>query len=316
MADYEATTWVEGEPPGISAAELQRMDDAIETLWYSTEGAIPIGTVLPFAGPSCPGGYLFCDNGEYSRETYADLFAVIGVLYGPGDGSTTFNVPDLRARFPIGKAATGDAGTLAASGGSLNHVHAVAGLGAHVHAISLVTGSHGHSAGSLTADSHGHSASGSAGAEASHTHAGTAHQHTAGTLAISAEASHTHGFSDGFTTSGPSGTTAAGYAGGLSIPSTSHTHTGTASGTTGAGSSHSHTLSGATTSAGGAAGGAGSSHTHSISVSVGGGSAGISGDVSSNTVTVSGDTGSAGSSGGDTDPADPPYLVLNYIIKT
>lgn len=63
---------------------------------------MPPGTVLPYAGSSAPTGFLMCDGAAVSRTTYADLFAVISTTFGAGDGSTTFNVPDLRGRFAIG----------------------------------------------------------------------------------------------------------------------------------------------------------------------------------------------------------------------
>ena len=55
----------------------------------------PIGTIYAFAGSEIPNGYLPCNGSAISRETYADLFAVIGTTYGSGDGSTTFNLPNL-----------------------------------------------------------------------------------------------------------------------------------------------------------------------------------------------------------------------------
>ena len=64
--------------------------------------AIPSGSVTAFAGSSAPSGYLLCDGSQQSRTTYADLYAVIGDTYGPGDGSTTFNLPDLRGEFVRG----------------------------------------------------------------------------------------------------------------------------------------------------------------------------------------------------------------------
>ena len=61
--------------------------------------ATPAGTVSAYAGSSAPAAYLLCDGAAVSRTTYSDLFAVIGTTYGPGDGSTTFNLPDLRGEF-------------------------------------------------------------------------------------------------------------------------------------------------------------------------------------------------------------------------
>lgn len=58
------------------------------------------GIVLPFAGSTAPSGWLFCDGSAVSRTTYAKLFAAIGTTYGTGDGSTTFNLPNLIDRIP------------------------------------------------------------------------------------------------------------------------------------------------------------------------------------------------------------------------
>ena len=61
----------------------------------------PAGMVSPFAGPveSIPAGWLLCDGSEISRTEYANLYDAIGVCWGVGDGSTTFNLPDLRGMF-------------------------------------------------------------------------------------------------------------------------------------------------------------------------------------------------------------------------
>lgn len=62
-------------------------------------GSTPSGIVEWFAGSAAPAGYLKCNGAAVSRTTYADLFAAIGTTYGVGDGSTTFNVPDVRGEF-------------------------------------------------------------------------------------------------------------------------------------------------------------------------------------------------------------------------
>lgn len=64
--------------------------------------SLKIGTIVPFAGSTIPDGYLTCDGTAVSRTTYSDLFAVIGTTYGSGDGSTTFNLPNLKGRVPVG----------------------------------------------------------------------------------------------------------------------------------------------------------------------------------------------------------------------
>jgi phage-related tail fiber protein len=58
----------------------------------------PVGSYLLFAGKTLPSGYLLCNGAAVSRTTYAALFAVIGTTYGAGDGSTTFNLPNLDGR--------------------------------------------------------------------------------------------------------------------------------------------------------------------------------------------------------------------------
>lgn len=68
-----------------------------------TSGAlVPPGSLLMFAGSVAPQGYLLCDGSSVARSEYAVLFDVIGTTYGVGDGTTTFNVPDLRSRHPMG----------------------------------------------------------------------------------------------------------------------------------------------------------------------------------------------------------------------
>ena len=62
----------------------------------------PVGVIHMFAGSTSPVGWLICDGSTVSRSTYSALFAVIGTTYGSGDGNTTFTLPDLRGRVPIG----------------------------------------------------------------------------------------------------------------------------------------------------------------------------------------------------------------------
>jgi len=64
---------------------------------------VPSGVIVPFAGSSSPAGWLFCSGQAVSRTTYAALFTAIGTVYGVGDGSTTFNLPDLRGRVIAGE---------------------------------------------------------------------------------------------------------------------------------------------------------------------------------------------------------------------
>tara|TARA_R100000329_G_scaffold17324_1_gene17501 strand:- start:30 stop:572 length:543 start_codon:yes stop_codon:yes gene_type:complete len=87
-----------------------------EATKYDFDGAnltgivlVDTGTIIPWPTSSVPTGYLDCDGAAVSRSTYADLFAVIGTTYGTGDGSSTFNVPDIKDKVPQCK--TGNLGT-------------------------------------------------------------------------------------------------------------------------------------------------------------------------------------------------------------
>lgn len=95
-------------------------------------GAVPAGALVPYAGSSVPTGWLLCDGSAVSRTTYSGLFAAISTLYGSGDGSTTFNVPDMRGNIPVGKD-TATFATLGATGGEETHALTVTELAAHSH---------------------------------------------------------------------------------------------------------------------------------------------------------------------------------------
>lgn len=93
------------------------------------------GTVTQYAGSSAPTGWLLCDGSAVSRTTYAALFTIVGTTYGTGDGSTTFNLPDIRGRVSIG-AGQGSGltnRTLAATGGAETHTLTIAEMPAHTH---------------------------------------------------------------------------------------------------------------------------------------------------------------------------------------
>lgn len=67
-----------------------------------TGWVMPVGAVVPFAGADAPDGWLLCDGTAVRRDQYADLFQAIGTAWGAGDGSNTFNLPDMRGRFARG----------------------------------------------------------------------------------------------------------------------------------------------------------------------------------------------------------------------
>ena len=82
---------------------INELHDRISELNTGGNGC-PVGSVLPFTGNGLiPNGFIYCRGQEVSREDYAELFEVIGTTYGAGDGATTFNLPDLRGRVPVGQ---------------------------------------------------------------------------------------------------------------------------------------------------------------------------------------------------------------------
>jgi microcystin-dependent protein len=140
-----------GETGGVKWDEinLANLASALQAL------LVPTATITPYAGSSAPTGWLLCYGQAISRSTYAGLYAVVGDTYGSGDGSTTFNLPDLRGRTPAGLDNLGgsDAGrldwanTLGTTGGTQTHTltGAESGTSAHSHtASSASNGSHNH----------------------------------------------------------------------------------------------------------------------------------------------------------------------------
>ncbi len=91
-----------------------------------------------YAGSAAPSGWLLCNGAEVSRTTYADLFAVMGTIFGAGNGSTTFNLPDLRGRSPIGmgQGAGLSNRALGAAGGAERHTLSTSEMPAHSHSYS------------------------------------------------------------------------------------------------------------------------------------------------------------------------------------
>ena len=107
----------------------------------------PVGTVITYAGSSAPTGYLICNGTAISRTTYAALFAIIGTTYGAGDGSSTFNLPNLQEKFIVGSSSnTGY--NLADTGGAAEVTLSVNQIPSHTH--------NDGSLGTSTAGSHNH----------------------------------------------------------------------------------------------------------------------------------------------------------------
>ena len=83
----------------------------VEMGFAGAPGGEPVGTIIAWGGSAAniPSNFRLCDGQALSRTTYSDLFSKLGTIHGSGDGSTTFNIPDLRNKFIVGaNNSTGD----------------------------------------------------------------------------------------------------------------------------------------------------------------------------------------------------------------
>ena len=166
MANYEATKY---DFDGANLTDIE---------------GTATGTILPWTTASAPTGYLECAGAAVSRSTYSGLFAVISTTYGAGDGSSTFNLPNLADNIGIGKspskalATTGGANTVTTtgniSGSTANTSLSTAELASHTHPQGRSSsGRHDPGPGNSASDYNPGGNSGNTGTAGS----GSAHQH-------------------------------------------------------------------------------------------------------------------------------------------
>lgn len=158
-----------------------------DTQWSSVP---PVGTVLMWAGASdaVPSGYLLCDGAAVSRTEYAALFSTLGTAFGVGDGSTTFSLPDLRARFVFGANSTYTRGE---TGGEVNHTLTASEMPVHSHSCSD-GGSHTHTMESGGEHTHSSGASGTISVSKGDGTSGTSTVGKGGTADTGSAGLHTH----------------------------------------------------------------------------------------------------------------------------
>lgn len=119
------------------------------TIYFITDGisdymivndSVPVGAIQSYGGLTAPNGWLICDGSAVSRTTYAELFEAIGTTYGSGDGSTTFNIPDLKGRVLVGVGNSGATGstnhTLGQKDGEEKHLLTTNEMPSHSHEVS------------------------------------------------------------------------------------------------------------------------------------------------------------------------------------
>jgi microcystin-dependent protein len=133
------------QPQNGVAAILPAQLTTLAQVQALLQASVPAGTIIDYAVAGAPTGYLACDGSAVSRTTYAILFTAIGTVWGPGDGSTTFNVPDLRRAATVGAGGTGTAylaNSVGSAGGAETHVIAATELPTHNHGVNDPTHAH------------------------------------------------------------------------------------------------------------------------------------------------------------------------------
>ena len=282
----------------VSSTEISYVDGVTSPIQTQINTNTPVGMISIHAGATAPTGWLLCQGQAVSRTTYSGLFGVVSTTYGSGDGSTTFNIPNLKGKVVVGiDAAQSQFDTRGETGGSMTHQHAASNSGntsiAHNHSINPpATNSSNH-------DGHNHNITG-------HTHNTTDHSHSVNPPPTGTTSAGGHSHSTG----GPNSTGTAATGNTRNYATGGHGHNTSNTG------SHSHTVNIATLNSGGASTG---NTTSGASENVTSGSTG--GHAHSVDIGAFNTVGGEGGSHTHTIPASntlsnlQPYIALNYIIK-
>lgn len=148
--------FVNAQEPAINDTNLNQMQLNIENAINAqvSGDTLPVACIVPFTSDTVPENWLLCDGQAVSRTDYALLFSIIGTTYGVGDGSTTFNLPNLKGRVAVGKDSTQtEFDTLGETGGEKTHTLTVEEMPTHDHGIGLVgigSGPYGYNVSSLS----------------------------------------------------------------------------------------------------------------------------------------------------------------------
>jgi microcystin-dependent protein len=146
--DVKITTPADGQVLTYDSSTNIWVNEAIPPI----PQAVPTGVVSQFAGSTAPSGYLMCDGAAVSRSTHSALFTAIGTTYGVGNGTTTFNLPNLQNRVPVGRG-SGTFANLNASGGTETVTLSELQIPSHTH----TTPNHSHTYSTTTSENGNHS---------------------------------------------------------------------------------------------------------------------------------------------------------------
>lgn len=137
---YQKQTWVNGETVA-TAEKFKHIEDGvyqnstdIASINSSFNNIVPAGMITMYGGSTAPDGWLICNGSAVSRTTYSRLFSAIGTTYGSGNGSTTFNLPNIKGRVPVGlDTSQTEFNSLGKTGGEKKHTLTINEMPSHNH---------------------------------------------------------------------------------------------------------------------------------------------------------------------------------------